>query len=91
MAQHKSAVKRNRQNQKRRERNKSQMSQLKSMVKKVRSAKTKEEAEPILRQTTALMDKYAAKGLVHKNKAANLKRKLTLLTNYLHSPEKKAE
>lgn len=91
MAQHKSAVKRNKQSQQRRERNKSQMSGLKTMLKKVRSTKTKEEAEPLLKKTTALLDKYAAKGLIHKNNAANKKRKLTLHTNSLQAVEKKAE
>lgn len=91
MAQHKSAVKRNRQSQKRRERNKSQISRLKTMVKKVRSSKTKAEAEPILKETTALLDKYAAKGIIHKNNAANKKRKLTLHINSLQETGKKSE
>jgi small subunit ribosomal protein S20 len=89
MAQHKSAVKRNRQNQKRKLHNKAHMSRLKTMVKKVRSATTQEEAEPILRQTTALLDKYAAKGLIHKNNAANKKRTLTTFTNSLRKSGKK--
>lgn len=91
MAQHKSALKRNKQNEKRREQNKSQLSRLKTMVKKVHSSKTKEEAAPLVRQTTALADRYAAKGLIHKNKAANTKRTLTLFANSLQASEKKAE
>ncbi len=83
MAQHKSAVKRNRQNERKRQRNKSQMSRLKTMLKRVRAATTKETGEPALKETTALLDKYASSGLIHKNKAANQKRKLTLHVNRL--------
>ncbi len=91
MAHHKSAVKRIRQSRKRNERNKAQLSRLKTMVKKVRASKTKQEAEPILRQTTALLDRYAAKGLIHKNNASNKKRKLTLYTNSLQEQTQKSE
>jgi small subunit ribosomal protein S20 len=59
------------------------MSELKTMLKKVRSVKTREEGEPILKRTTALLDQYATKGLIHKNNAANKKRKLTLYVNSL--------
>jgi small subunit ribosomal protein S20 len=83
MIRHKSAVKRNRQSIRRKKQNKSPMSELKTMLKKVRSVKTLEEGEPVLKRTTALLDKYAAKGLIHKNNAANKKRKLTLFVNSL--------
>jgi small subunit ribosomal protein S20 len=91
MAHHKSAIKRNRQSEKRKAKNKTQISKLKTMVKKVRSAKTQEEAGPLLKETTGLLDKYAAKGLIHKNNAANKKRKLTVYTNSLSASEKKPE
>jgi len=83
MAHHKSAVKRIRQSKKRAARNKAQLTRLKTMVKRVRTAKTKEEVEPVLKQTTALLDRYASKGLIHKNNASNKKRKLTLYANSL--------
>jgi small subunit ribosomal protein S20 len=91
MAQHKSAVKRNRQSEKRRLRNKSRISRLKTMVKKVRSAKTSEEAEPILKEATALLDRYSAKGFIHKNNAANKKRSLTRYANSLKAPAQQAK
>jgi len=90
MAHHKSAIKRIRQSKRRNERNKAQLSQLRTMIKRIRSAKTKEEAEPILRQTTALLDKYASKGLIHKNNASNKKRKLTQFTNSLQEQAQKS-
>jgi small subunit ribosomal protein S20 len=91
MAQHKSAEKRNKQSKKRNLHNKARSSRLKTMIKKVRAAKTHEEAEPILKETTALLDKYATKGLIHKNNAANKKRKLTVYTNSLKATKKNAE
>jgi small subunit ribosomal protein S20 len=81
MPQHKSAEKRVRQSARREERNKAKLSKIKTLVKKVRTAKTKEEAAGALTGTVKFLDEIAAKGLIHKNKAANQKSKLTKFVN----------
>ncbi len=89
MPQHKSAAKRVRTSAKRRERNKANKTRLKNIIKKVRETKDKEQATKIFREATALLDKLADKGVIHKNKAANQKSKLAKAINKL-SEEKKA-
>jgi small subunit ribosomal protein S20 len=81
MPQHKSAEKRVRQNEKRRLRNQSKRSKMKTAIKKVKSAKDKESAEKELNSTISILDRMAAKKLIHKNKAANIKSKLTKSVN----------
>jgi small subunit ribosomal protein S20 len=81
MPQHKSAEKRVRQNATRSERNKAKISKMRTLVKKVRSAKTKEEASKALTPATKFLDKAASQGIIHKNKAANLKSSLTKQVN----------
>ncbi len=81
MPQHKSAEKRVRQSARREERNKAKLSKIKTLVKKVRTATTKEEATTALQGTVKFLDEIAAKGIIHKNKAANQKSKLTKLVN----------
>ena len=80
---HKSAQKRARQTPKRTERNKLYKARIKSAVKKVLSAKTKDAAEKELRTAVSILDKVAAKGLIHRNNAANRKSSLTLHVNKL--------
>ncbi len=77
MQRHKSVEKRNRQNRKRQLRNTVQHSSMKTAIKKVRTAATKEAAAQEMKQVVPLLDKLAAKRIIHKNKAANLKSKLT--------------
>ena len=76
MPQHESAKKRMRQNEKRRERNKSQKSRVRTKIKKLRSLDDKEEAKKLLNDVKGDLDRLAAKGVIHKNKAANRKSKL---------------
>lgn len=83
MPQHKSAIKRVRQNAKRADRNKSRLTTLKTLVKKVRASKSKESADAALKTAAKYLDRLAAKGLIHKNKAANQKAKLTKHANKL--------
>ena len=83
MAQHKSAEKRARISRRRAGRNKQWMSKMRSAIKRVRSTTDKEKALVELRKTTKLLDKLAAKGIVHRNKAANNKSSLTKLVNKL--------
>jgi len=81
MAQHASAAKQARQAKRRRMHNKHYQSLMKTMIKKVRGAKQKDEAQKVLRQTVKLLDKLAAKGIIHSNNAANQKSKLTRFVN----------
>ncbi len=81
MAQHKSAEKRARQSAKLREVNKQSKSEMKTLLKKVRGEKDKEKAAASLKEAVSALDKLASKGLVHKNKAANQKSKLTKFVN----------
>ncbi len=83
MPQHKSAIKRVRQSGKRAERNKSRLTKLKTLVKKVRTSTTKESAGDALKTASKYLDRLSSKGLIHKNKAANQKAKLTKHVNKL--------
>ncbi|MDR2372951.1 MAG: 30S ribosomal protein S20 [Bifidobacteriaceae bacterium] len=76
MANIKSQIKRNRQNEKRRLRNKAVKSELKTYVRRTReaiAAGDKDAAAEALRTATRKLDKAAAKGVIHKNQAANRK------------------
>jgi small subunit ribosomal protein S20 len=77
MANIKSQIKRNRQNEARRVRNKSINSSLKTSVKKVEAAATAGEdtAEP-MRQAQAKIDSAVSKGVLHKKTAARKKSRL---------------
>lgn len=79
MPQHKSAEKRMRQSARRHIRNKARLSRMKTLIRKVRRAKEKKEAETALKTAVQYLDRLAAKGVIHRNKAANQKSKLALL------------
>lgn len=81
MPQHKSAEKRVRQNKKRRVRNIQKRSKMKTAIKKVTAAPDKETASAELKNAIAILDKSAVNGIIHKNKAANIKSKLTKKVN----------
>jgi len=74
----KSQIKRNRQNERRRLRNKAVRSELKTRVKAaVSAAEVGEEASvEALRLAVKRLDMAAAKGVIHKNQAANRKSRL---------------
>jgi small subunit ribosomal protein S20 len=76
MPQHKSAVKRMRQNEIRRQRNKSRKSRVRTKMKKLRNLTDPDEARELLNDVKSELDRLAAKGIIHKNKAANYKSKL---------------
>jgi small subunit ribosomal protein S20 len=72
----KSQIKRNRQNEKRRLRNKSVKSSLKTAIRKFHEATAAgdtEKATTLLRAATRQLDKAASKGVIHENQAANRK------------------
>ncbi|MDT4986861.1 MAG: small subunit ribosomal protein [Micromonosporaceae bacterium] len=80
MANIKSQIKRNRQNEKRRVRNKSVKSALKTSVRKFNEATAAgdvEQATVLLREAARKLDKAASKGVIHKNQAANRKSAIT--------------
>ena len=88
MANIKSAIKRQRQALVRRDRNKSATSSLRTSIKKLRSAVTEEDAEQaktLLGDTVRLLDQSAKKGIIHRNKAARGKSRLTRLVAGLDS------
>ena len=76
MANIKSQIKRNKQNEKAHQRNKAVKSSLRTSVRKFREAAeggNAEEAETALRAACRQLDKAASKGVIHKNQAANRK------------------
>ncbi|GAB3786905.1 30S ribosomal protein S20 [Nocardioides ungokensis] len=76
MANIKSQIKRNKQNEKAHERNKAVKTALKSAVRKFREAAEagdKEVAVAAGRDAARKLDKAASKGVIHKNQAANRK------------------
>ena len=83
MANHKSARKRNRSNEAKRTRNRIRKNAVKNIVKKLRLNKDKKSASEQLTFVSSLLDKLAKNNFIHKNKAANLKSKLTRHVNTL--------
>ena len=76
MANIKSQIKRNKQNEKARQRNKAVKSSLKTAVRKFREAADEGDvagATEAMRIACANLDKAASKGVIHKNQAANRK------------------
>jgi small subunit ribosomal protein S20 len=72
----KSQIKRNRQNEKRRMRNKSVKSSLKTAIRKFHESVEAGDAgatEALLRDASRKLDKAVSKGVIHKNQAANRK------------------
>ena len=76
MANIKSQIKRNKQNEKARQRNKAVKSELKTSVRKFREAAAAGDVEAAtlaMRAASVKLDKAASKGVIHKNQAANRK------------------
>lgn len=83
MANHKSALKRIRSNEKKRVLNKYQHKTTRNAIKALRLLENKAEAAEKLVVVTSMIDKLAKKNIIHTNKAANLKSKLTKHVNAL--------
>ena len=77
MAQHQSSKKRIRQDAVKRVRNRYYKKSTRTAMLKLRSMEKKAEAEKYLPKVISMIDKLAKKNTWHKNKAANLKSKLT--------------
>ena len=76
MANIKSQIKRNKQNEKARQRNKAVKSSLKTAVRRFREAADAgdvDAATVAMREASQSLDKAASKGVIHKNQAANRK------------------
>lgn len=83
MPQHKSAIKRMRQNEKRRQHNKTRRSRMRTLIKNVTSTTEKESAEKNLQKAVSYIDRLSVKGIIHPNTAARKKSKLTHYVNNL--------
>ncbi len=77
MANHKSAIKRIRSNEAKHLRNKYQHKTTRNAVKNWYEVEVKKDAEAALPNLVSMIDKLAKNNIIHDNKAANLKSKLT--------------
>lgn len=83
MANHKSSIKRIRQEKTRRLRNRYYGKTMRNAVRKLRSTTDKAEATAMFPGITKMVDKLAKTNIIHKKKANNLKSKLALYINKL--------
>ena len=77
MANHKSSIKRIRQIQRKRLHNKYYAKTARNAVRKLRATTDKAIAVEFLPQVSSMLDKLAKRNIIHKNKAGNLKSKLS--------------
>lgn len=83
MAQHRSAIKRIRKSRDERAYNRNYRTKMRTLIKKVLQTTKKEEGAALYRQAEQLLDKMAAKKIIHRNKAANQKSRLARFVNKL--------
>lgn len=83
MANHKSALKRIRQNNVKRLHNRYYAKTTRNAIKVLRSTSDKEEATKLYPEVVSMIDKLAKRHIIHKNKASNLKSKLAVQINKL--------
>jgi len=83
MPQHKSSIKRVKQDAKRRLHNRSLRSKMRTLVRDVLKKSEKESAETSLKAAVSYLDRMACKGIIHKNNAANKKSALVRYVNNL--------
>ena len=83
MANHKSSIKRSRQEKTRALHNKYYAKTMRNAVRKLRAITDKEEAVKLYPTVQKMLDKLAKTNIIHKNKAANLKSSLALHINSL--------
>ena len=81
MANHKSAIKRIRQSEKKRLLNKYFHKTTRNAVSKLKELSDKKDASTLLPKVVAMLDKLTKRNIIHKNKASNLKSKLTKRVN----------
>ena len=83
MANHKSSIKRIRSNDAKKIRNKYQAKTVRTAIKNIKAVTDKKQASEELLKVTSMIDKLAKKNIIHKNKAGNLKSKITKHINGL--------
>lgn len=83
MANHSATKKDVRQSKKRNERNRYYGKTTRNAIRDLRALDNKKTAADQLPAVASMIDKLAKRGTIHKNKAANLKRKLALKVNAL--------
>jgi len=83
MAHHKSALKRIRQSRRLKLYNRLNKRILKNAVRAVNESQTFEEAGQNLKKAVSVLDKLAARKIIHKNNAANKKSSLSKMVNKL--------
>lgn len=86
MANHKSAIKRARQNEEQRVRNRSRKTRMKHVVRELEetiSSKSRETASEELKQAVSVIMKTVAKGVIHRNTASRKIARLTCRVNAL--------
>lgn len=88
MANHQATKKDVRQATKRRDRNRYYGKTTRNAIRDLKDTKDVKEAEKQLPEVISMIDKLAKKGIIHKNKAANLKSKLTRRTKSAVAPVK---
>ena len=83
MANHKSALKRIKQSETRRLLNRYKHKTARNAVRNLRATSSKKEASVLLPKVTSMLDKLTKTNIIHKNKASNLKSRLTKYVNSL--------
>ena len=83
MANHKSALKATRQAETRKENNRYHARTMRNTLKKIRKTTDKAEADKMLPEMNAMLDKLAKRNVIHANKAANLKSSIAKHTQNL--------
>lgn len=83
MANHKSSLKRIRSDKAKYLRNRYQAKSTRTFIKKLLDTSDKGEAQELLPKITGMIDKLAKTNVIHKNKAANNKSRLTKHVNSL--------
>ncbi len=83
MANHSATKKDVRQSAKRNERNRYYGKTTRNAIRDIKALEDKKAASDKLPTVASMIDKLAKRGTIHKNKAANLKRKLALKVNAL--------
>jgi len=83
MANHSATKKDVRQSAKRNERNRYYGKTTRNAIRDIRAIESSKEASDKLPEVASMIDRLAKRGTIHKNKAANLKRKLAKKVNAL--------
>lgn len=83
MANHKSALKRIKQDKVKALRNKYQHKSTRTVIKNIRNSTDKKEASEMLVKVYQMLDRLSKRNIIHKNKASNLKSSLTKHVNSL--------